>query len=125
MIRRIWALVAIALLLTPLAVAKSQSRTVVDKFIKACEAGNENAALALCDYQIGNGRSMVEPGPIVTKFVGFMKTRTLVYDSEYPAGVKDIVQLRYKCKEDGSTVIFNTKPLKGGKWFVAGVNLSN
>ena len=104
--------------------AKSASRTLVETFIRACEAGDAKKALALCVYEVGNGKERVPAEPQVKAFIGYIKSRTLVFEGEYPvADSGGIIQEKYLVKEDGSFAIFNTKPFKGGKRLITAINM--
>lgn len=98
------------------------SQSTVSAFISKAKAGDQSGAVALCEYEIGNGKTFVPAEQQVKKFVGFLRARTLKKVSSRPTGLEKVVQYKYKSKEDDRLVIINVKPI-GKKWVITAVNI--
>lgn len=100
---------------------ESSARQALKKFLAVCEAGNVQDALDLCDYQIGDGNGVVPAEPQVRNFIRFLNTRTPELKSEGPSG--EYTQFIFRVREDGSQLVINMKPFKGGKWLITAINM--
>ena len=103
--------------------ASSECLATLKAFLQACDQGNESEATRLCDYEIGNGSSVVPAALQVHRFIGFLRSRTIAVERVDPSG--DYTQFVFGIKETPGRVIINLRPFKGGQWLVTAVNIED